>query len=208
MSYRLAIFDFDGTLADTFAWFARVLDQVAGEFGFRCVDAAEREALRACDSREILRRLGVPAWKLPRIAHRVRALKALEAHRLPLFPGVPDMLRHLADRGVSLAIASSDAEANVRLTLGPANAALIDRFACGASLFGKPAKLRLLLERSGVRPQAAIFVGDEVRDAEAARAAGIAFGAVTWGYATAGALAAQAPEHLFASVDELARALA
>ena len=44
MSWRLAIFDFDGTLADSFPWFAGVLDRMADRHGFRRVDAAEREA--------------------------------------------------------------------------------------------------------------------------------------------------------------------
>ena len=76
MRYDLAIFDSDGTLVDSFPWFARVLNDVADRFGFRRTDAAEREALRACGSREILHRLGVPAWKLPMIAAHMRALKA------------------------------------------------------------------------------------------------------------------------------------
>ncbi len=121
---------------------------------------------------------------MPRIARRIRQLKALEAHRLPLFPGVVELLGDLARRGVPRAIVSSDAEANIRLTLGPDNAALIDHYACGASLFGKPPKLRQVLKRYGMRPGEALYVGDEVRDAEAARAVGIAFAAVSWGFAT------------------------
>lgn len=41
---RLAVFDFDGTLADGFPWFADVFNTVADRFGFRRIDAAERES--------------------------------------------------------------------------------------------------------------------------------------------------------------------
>ena len=149
---RLAIFDFDGTLADTFPWFVRVVDSVAEEFGLVRVGAAESQLLRSLHARDILARLKVPMWQVPRIASRMRQLKALEAHRLPLFPGVVDLLRELARRGVARAIASSDAESNVRLTLGPENAGLIDHYACGASLFGKTAKLRRVVQRFAVPP--------------------------------------------------------
>jgi phosphoglycolate phosphatase len=154
-----------------------------------------------------VRRLGVPLWKLPRISRRVRALKAASADRVPLFGGVGDLLRRLADGGVALAVVSSDAESNVRRGLGPESAALIGHYGCGAALFGKAAKLRGVLKTSGVPAARAILIGDEVRDAEAARAAGVAFGAVSWGYAMPEALRAQAPAELFASVDEIARKL-
>lgn len=206
VTYRLAIFDFDGTLADSYPWFVRVVGAVAEEFGLRPVGAEERQLLRGCHPREIIARLGVPLWQVPRIARRMRQLKAQEAHRLPLFPGVADLLHDLARRGVPRSIVSSDSEANIRLTLGPGHARLIDHYACGAGLFGKPPKLREVLRRHGMRAAEALYVGDELRDAEAARAVGIAFAAVTWGYSTPEALRAQRPDRLFASVPEIAGA--
>lgn len=50
--------------------------------------------------------------------------------------------------------------------------------------------------------------GDEIRDAEAARAAGIAFGAVTWGQHSPEALGAQSPAEIFVTVPEIADKLA
>lgn len=207
MRYRLAIFDFDGTLVDSMPWFQRVLGVIADEFGLRHVGLEERQALRACHPREALARLGVPLWQVPRIARRLRQLKAQEAHRLPLFPGVADLLREIAHRGVPRAIVSSDVEANIRTTLGPEHARLIDHFACGASLFGKPPLLRKVLRHYRLRPHEALYVGDELRDAEAARAVGVAFGAVTWGFATPDALKAQGPDRVFTSLAEIAPAL-
>ena len=207
MSYRLAIFDFDGTLVDSMPWFQRMIGVIAEELGLRQVGPEERQALRACHPREALARLGVPLWQVPRIARRLRQLKALEAHRLPLFPGVGDLLRDLAGRGLPRAIVSSDADANIRTTLGPEHARLIDLFACGAGLFGKPPLLRRVLRHYRLRPDEALYVGDELRDAEAARAVGVAFGAVTWGFTTVDALKAQAPDRVFTSVAEIAPAL-
>lgn len=98
---------------------------------------------------------------------------------------------------------SSDSEENVRRALGPDNARLISHFACGASIFGKAPKFRRALKLAGVAAADAICIGDEIRDIEAARKAGIAFGAVTWGYATAQALQAQAPEMIFSSMNDM-----
>ncbi|OPY95522.1 HAD family hydrolase [Bradyrhizobium sacchari] len=206
MPYSLAIFDLDGTLADSFPWFLRTINDVADRFGFRRVADEDIEPLRHASSREILSRLEVPLWKLPAIARHARRLKAEAAGEIPLFAGVETMLRTLAENGVQLALVTSDSEANAREKLGEA-AALFAHYDCSASLFGKAAKFRRVVRRAGVEPNRAIAIGDEVRDIEAARTAGVACGAVSWGYAAPAALRALGPDHMFERMDEITDAL-
>jgi phosphoglycolate phosphatase len=206
MPYSLVIFDLDGTLVDSFPWFLRTINDVADRFGFRRVRDDEVEALRHAGTREILTRLEVPLWKLPMIARHMRRLKAEQASGIALFDGVDAMLRTLSQAGLRLALVSSDSDANARLKLGR-DAALFSHFDCSASLFGKPAKFRRILKRAGVTPAQAIAIGDETRDIEAARAAGIACGAVTWGYAAPQVLRARGPDVVFECMDDIARAL-
>lgn len=206
MPYSLAIFDLDGTLADSFPWFLRTINDVADRFNFRRVKDEDIEELRHASSREILARLEVPLWKLPAIARHARRLKAEATSEISLFDGVEAMLRTLAGNGVQLALVTSDSEANAREKLGEA-AALFSHFDCSASLFGKPAKFRRVIRRADVEPARVISIGDEVRDIEAARAVGIACGAVCWGYAAPAALRAHAPDHTFEQLDEIVRAL-
>jgi phosphoglycolate phosphatase len=208
MNYKLAIFDLDGTLSDSLPWLLRMVDSVTDRHGLRRLDPADVDRLRAQGSREIVKYFRVPFWKLPLVARDVRRLKSAHVHELPLFPGVDQLFQSLARGGVGIAMVSSDSEKNVRAILGPANAALVDHFACGASVFGKAAKLRLASKAAGVTPADAIYIGDEVRDLEAARAAGLAFGAVSWGYATTEALSAGGPEEFFASIEEITAKLA
>ncbi|TWA97013.1 HAD-IA family hydrolase [Bradyrhizobium stylosanthis] len=206
MPYSLVIFDLDGTLADSFPWFLRTINDVADRFGFRRVADEDIEPLRHASSRDILTRLEVPLWKLPAIARHARRLKAEAAAEISLFAGVETMLRTLAENGVQLALVTSDSEANAREKLGPA-AALFSHFDCSASLFGKAAKFRRVIRCAGVDPAQVIAIGDEVRDIEAARAAGIACGAVCWGYAAPAALRALAPDHMFGHIRDIAETL-
>jgi len=206
MRYSFVIFDLDGTLVDSFPWFQRNLNDVADRFGFRRVAADDVEALRHAGTRDILKRLDVPLWKVPMIARHMRRLKTAHIAEIALFDGVDSMLRTLADAGVRLALVSSDSEANVRRQLGESVARFGD-FDCGAGIFGKPAKFRRILARAAVDAAQAIAIGDESRDIEAARVVGIACGAVTWGYAAPEALKALGPDVVFETMDDIARAL-
>jgi phosphoglycolate phosphatase len=207
MRYALAIFDLDGTLADSLPWFRRHVNDVADRFGFRRIAEEEVASLRRASPREVLDRLDVPLWKVPRIARHLRRLKAAHLDDIPLFPGVGAMLRALKAGGLRLALVSSDHETNARRQLGAANAALLSDFACGASLFGKAAKFRRVVRRAGIPPARTIAIGDEVRDIEAARAAGVACGAVTWGYAAAETLRALEPDLMFERMEDIAPGL-
>ena len=205
MRYKLLIFDFDGTLADSLPWFTSVINDVAAHYRLRQLQPEDSERLRSLDAREFLAELGVPRWKVPFIARYMRALKASALDRIGLFAGVETMLERLRANDVGIAIVSSDSERNIRRVLGP-HAGLVQHYACSASLFGKGPKIRKVLRRAGIRPDQALYIGDEIRDLDAARASGTAFGAVTWGYALPDALVARSPDLLFDAVEDIGRA--
>lgn len=205
--YQLVLFDLDGTLADSFPWFLRVANLVAREYDFREIGEADIDPLRRAGSREILAMLEVPLWKVPLIARRMRALKREAIADIALFPGAGEMLRALVAKGVCIGLVSSDSEVNARRQLGAENAALFSYFDCGAALFGKARRFARLSAKAGVTRREVIAIGDEVRDAEAAHAAGIAFGAVTWGYAHPDTLRALDPDAVFTRMEDIAEGL-
>lgn len=204
MTYKLVIFDFDGTLADSFPWFLSVMNQVAEECGLRTIAEHELEELRRLSARQIVKRQRVAPWKLPRAAVRLHELMAADADQIRPFPGVCELLDRLVEAGVRTALVTSNSETNARLILGEA-AARIEHFDCGASVFGKAAKFRKAMKRLGATPAQTLCVGDELRDHDAARKVRAAFGAVGWGYTHPDALRAGKPTHFFPTVDDLAR---
>ena len=203
MSCRLAIFDFDGTLADSFPFFVSVFNQIADQHGFGRIQAGEAQALRHHDMRAIMRHVGMPAWKLPLASTSFVQLMRENAAGIPLFDGVGEVLHALERAGVRLAIVSSNSEQNVRLVLGPALSGLFSQYECGMSVFGKAARLRKVVRQAAVAPAQALYVGDQVLDAEASRQAGVAFGAVSWGYAPIEALRRAGVDHEFGVPREL-----
>ena len=203
MKYNLVIFDFDGTLADTFPWVMNIGNQVADKYGFKKLPENEHEILRRLSAREIIKHLGVPLWKTPMIANYVLRLLSEDIDNVSLFKGVDGLLNALSNREVTLAILSTNSFANISTVLGPKNMALIDHFECGVSVFGKRPKLRKILKKSRMAPAEAILIGDEIRDYEAANMENVAFGAVSWGYTRMEALEACNPTEVFTSVDQI-----
>lgn len=208
MDYRLAIFDFDGTLANSFPFFVSAHNELARKHGFKPVAPEEVPALRQLSTREILAGSGVQAWKLPAVARDFMALMREKGDAIRLFDGVGQMLRELSARGVLLCICTSNARDNVERVLGPDKAGLFAHMDCGISMTGKGARLAKLLQRTGVSAERAIYIADQDSDAEAARSVGIDFGAVGWGYGSLDMLKRANPRHVFVDVHEITGLLA
>jgi phosphoglycolate phosphatase len=201
--YKLAIFDFDGTLADSLSTLPALLNQAAAHFGFRQISDDEFIMLRGRGTRDLIGDLGVPLWKIPMIAAWMRRMAAEEAGALSLFPGTDAVLRRLHVAGIGLAVVSSNSQATIARGLGSEIAALFGHYECGTAIFGKAAKFRKVLRRANLPGSSAIAIGDEARDIDAAHEAGIDAGAVTWGFATPELLRRHEPEILFDSMSEI-----
>jgi phosphoglycolate phosphatase len=197
MTLKLAIFDFDGTLADSYAICRESIHVLAKRHGFRQVQWDEEHTLRGMSASEVLRALHLPLWKVPAVAADMRNILQQRVHEIRPFPGVIDTLHALLDRRIHLALATSNTQHNVSAVLGDA---LINRFVtieCGTRLFGKSHRLRRVLKQTRTPPTEAMYVGDELRDAQAAHDVGMMFGAVAWGYTTVEALSRAKPNRLF-----------
>jgi phosphoglycolate phosphatase len=197
MTIRLAIFDFDGTLADTFPLFVESLNDLAARHGFRQIAHSEIDTLRGLSAGEILRELQLPLWRVPKVLSDFRNIMQRRVGEIRPFAGINDALQTIANREVILALATSNSFLNVEAVLGHA---LLNRFAaieCGSALFGKARRLRRILQATRTERTDAIYIGDEIRDAHAAQKIGVQFGAVAWGYTEFRALVPLRPDATF-----------
>lgn len=204
---RWVVFDFDGTLADSYPCFVAALEAVGPRYRLRPVPPAERDALRHLGARAVMARLGLSWWKVPWVARAVRRRMHADVARIPPFPGVPELLQALQDAGIRTAIVTSNARRNVEAVLGAGRMRSIDAVVCDVAVLGKARALRRLLRSSGIAPTEALYVGDELRDAEAAARVGMPFLGVAWGYTHPDALRAVAPGRVVMTPGELPEAI-
>jgi phosphoglycolate phosphatase len=175
MAARALLFDLDGTIWDSFPWYAQILYEARG-----------------LDPQETTERLlqGISIVSIASVAGlsrtRFRTLCAQEAAKLKLYPTVRESLHTLAAMGVPMGVVTNLPE----WLVGP----ILDRFGF-SELFSvrefrasKPSPTALTRAAEGVSPgevNSVYYVGDQEQDARAAADAGLAFAWASYGYGRA-----------------------
>jgi phosphoglycolate phosphatase-like HAD superfamily hydrolase len=177
---RTLIFDFDGTLADTLPHLLALSNRLASEYGYRQVVEEDIEALRGLHAREVIRWLGVPWYKLPRLARRFRAELH---HEMPLVAPVESMPAAIAQLApdFGMGIVTTNSVDNVRSFLTTHRMPHFAFVCSSPRLLGKQRTLKWVLREQRLLSADTLYIGDEVRDVEAARACGLDALAVSWG---------------------------
>jgi phosphoglycolate phosphatase len=181
MKFPLIIFDFDGTLADSWTRAVAILQRIGPDLGLKALD--DVESARSMPTRQLLKAVGVTFWKLPKVVRAFHAAAAENAANLKLFADWPDVLASLAARGHQLGILSSNSESNIRATLRGNGVEDAFAFVVGyPKLFGKAKALRRIIKQQKTNREKVLYVGDEVRDVEAAKKAKVPVAACAWGF--------------------------
>jgi phosphoglycolate phosphatase-like HAD superfamily hydrolase len=200
---KLLLFDFDGTLADTRTIAHGILNDMSLEFGFRKLPLDQLEEARRMSTRDFIRHLGISRWRVPSIARRGLQLLHERIHLVEPISGMPETLTFLQERGVRMAILTSNSQANVEAFLIRHNLLYFEFVRSSSKLFGKGREIKRILRKEKLSPGEILYIGDETRDIEAAKVTGLPMAAVTWGYNSVEALHALNPEHLIHSPSDL-----
>jgi phosphoglycolate phosphatase len=205
---KLIVFDFDGTLADTLDALLRIVNRLAPEFKYKQISNEQVDSFKYLTPWEIIKLSKVSLWKLPFLLKRVKEEFPREVRHVKLFPGVVELLLSLKSRGYRLGIVSSNSEANIRSLLNQNNLEYLFDFVTTASTFGKGKVIERMMKKYNCSKSDAIYIGDEIRDIQAARSIQIRIVAVAWGFNAATALIDKQPDLLITQPKALLNALA
>lgn len=197
------LFDFDGTLADSLSTIVAISNRLAPEFGYRPTPPAQVDTLKGMSARQLIRYSGISVLKIPALLRRLRTELRQQNLLIPPCAGMPAVIHELHKRH-TLAIITSNSPDIVRTFL---EAHQLQHYFTGVdgggTLFGKGRLIRRFLQEQSFEPAQTIYVGDEVRDIEAARFAGIRVISVTWGFNSREVLMAAHPDWLVDRPDRL-----
>lgn len=195
MRYELVLWDFDGTLADSWPLGLAIFNEVAAQRGL--LPVVDPDAAREMTAMQLMRKHGVSWWRLPGLATQMKNLARARIASVKIFPEIPRILRKLSHLGYRNGIVSSNNVETIQASLQQHHLTEPFEFVLSCkNLFGKGKRLRSLLKELRLQPDQVIYIGDEVRDIEAARQARIDVAAVTWGLNSASLLARYSPTYL------------
>ncbi len=206
-SIRLVLFDFDGTVSDSHDAAIETYNSLSSKFGFRRVQSEELPMLREKTTLEILKHLKISKIKLPFVMKEARIRFQTRIEELKPIHGIRSSLNRLKEEGYELGILTSNSKTNVQAFLLNNEMEVFDFVYSGASIFGKGKMLKNLMKRHKLKPCEVVYVGDETRDIEAAKNAGIQMISVSWGFNTKQILKSQKPDFLIDHPSELLHVL-
>ncbi len=211
--YALVVFDWDGTLVDSTAIIARAIQHAVHDVGEPVPDDDAARYVIGLGHEDAIQSV---APTLPKARYREFSLRyrdhfRAQAHAIPLFAGVPELLHELDAAGHLLAVATGKGRAGLDHAL--ATSGLVTRFhatRCADEGFPKPHPDMLLhlMDRLGVTPRETLMVGDTTHDIDLARNAGAQAVGVTYGAHAAATLRTASPLAIVDSLAELRRWLA
>lgn len=201
--HKSVIFDFDGTLADSREIVLMVYRRLADKYELPELSPEKLEELKNLPIKDRFKMMRYPLYKVPEVFQEMKQTYRQHLSSLMPFPGMRDVLSTLTRRGYSLYILSSNSIENIRHFLHQHDMNFFAGITTSPGLFGKHRSLTRLLRRHKILRQEAIYVGDELRDIQACRTAGIQVLVVTWGYDSVSLLASGKPDYLASSPTEI-----
>ena len=213
MSVPAVLFDVDGTLVDSnylhvFAW-QRAFDSegisVAAWHVHRCIGMDGSKLVRALSD-------DAPADVQDRLSEAHSRYYRESSSLLAPLPGARELLHRVADLGLQVVLATSapDDELDMlRKVLGCDDVIAATTSSRDVDTAKPdPGIVQVALDRAGVGPEEAVFVGDAVWDAHAAKAAGVPCIGVLSGGISDAELQAAGASPIFADAQELLDQLA
>jgi phosphoglycolate phosphatase len=205
-STKAVLFDFDGTICDTFREdIMKVFYDTLPEKTKTIIPFENLQNLRDISVSELIQKSKLSKFEVLIFAYKFRNLFAKIQDKLATIKGMKEALEDIKSTGTQLFIVSSNRKASIEKFLKRNDIDLFDHIASEYKLDKKHVKISKIIANFKLSKYLTFYVGDEVRDIEAARGAGVKSIAVTWGMNSADALRKSNPDYIVSTPEELVK---
>lgn len=203
MRFRYIFFDFDGTIADTENVNFKIHENLADKYKFKKISHDELQNMKKMGALQVMYHLDIKKYKLPFILRKGKKLLKQNIIDVELCKkDFKDVLCLLRDKGIKLAIITSNSRKNVKLFLKKHDLECFD-FVASSSLFGKEYKIKKIIKKGLIDSNEVLYVGDEIRDIQAAKLSNIKIAVVSWGYNSIDSLLNHDPDYILRNASDL-----
>lgn len=193
---KTIIFDFDGTIADTLSVIVKLFNKNSKKYHLPKISKKELENLRSMEPIEIIKKYGISLIEIPFIANKIKKDLNSEIDKAEMQTGIRELILELKSKKYRMGILTSNAKENVEKFLNSNKLSVFDFIHSELNLFGKNRSLENIIKKFSLKKEEVIYVGDEVRDIDACKEAGIKIISVTWGFNKKKILAKNKPDYL------------
>lgn len=200
MTHYNLIFDFDGTLADTWPLIADITHRITHK---PQASEAKLARLRHLPLLQAVRRLGGRLWDVPFIVLLTRRAMLPRMNEVESFDGVLAAVKSLHRAGHRLFVLTSNGQPNATAFLEQQGIDDCFEDVRHVNVFRKARGLKALLHRHRLAVSHSFYIANEPADIETAQGTGVKSVAVTWGGQERGDLLAAQPYALVDQPQEL-----
>ena len=200
---KTLIFDFDGTIADSFDTLLGIFEEITGKH----LTDQEIQQLRGESLKDIIKYLKLRRWQIPRIIIKAKRLLNIRMKNIKVFPGISNTLKQLHTDGYQLFVLSTNNSQNIAWFLKTNNIDYFSMIYGDIGLRSKSSALKKIIKKERLKHVDCVYIGDEMRDVEAAKKAGITSVGVTWGFNNAPAIKNSRPDFMAQKPTDLAKYL-
>ncbi len=209
---KLVIFDLDGTLLNTIADLGAATNHALSRCGYPIHPISAYPRFVGSGISKLLERV------LPESCRSAENVDALRPHFFEYYnahmtdatkpyPGITELLGHLTDNGINIAVASNKYQAGVSKLIAhffpQFNWSATEGQKEGVPVKPDPSIVFEILAKCPTPKEQVLYVGDSGIDMETARRACVESAGVTWGFRPTSELAEKYADHIVDTAEEL-----
>ncbi|UUV17285.1 HAD-IA family hydrolase [Fusobacteria bacterium ZRK30] len=197
------IFDFDGTLADSLQMGVDIYNkQIAPKFRCKKIEEKNMEILKGTNFHKLLKEHNISFFKLPILLFHLKRKMAKRMDEIQLIDDIKLSLDKLHKMGYKMGVLTSNNKKNVKSFLKHYEIDYLFEFVYAEkNPLGKDRAIKKIMKSEKLND--IIYVGDESRDIDACKKAGVDIVSVGWGFNTISHLREYNPNYLIKAPSEL-----